>query len=393
MKRANEAIETARDFIRTVDNPASKTRLQAQIRKYGEILGRCTPGKPITAAQYLAGEWKGATDHFVVCSSGEARSILAEATPLLPLLIPAELNTQVERLQLDRYLTILETRPTLDVHDFDAEGDLVVPERLESRYATALFRDESRGPINLLNLRGYKQNPTPSCLAGLEAYTILDAIQEESENGKAPERLLSDLSECARFQLCGNRGAFHLEHIDHHGTLTTTFSDDGEKLWPGWPGLRLEDILEWAQSGELPAGPCVGIYLGPGYLLVQPQAYLHAPLSLTDVLMTGTMHWDSRAMLKVMRLSKMEIQHPHITNEAPAKEFLGKINQIRTLWTQGHPAWPWGSEDELRQFSELVEWFSEGCTCETRCGKGCKCKGNESSCDGRCHPGKSCQNT
>ena len=81
-----------------------------------------------------------------------------------------ELNDQVERLQLDRYLTILETRPTLDVHDFDAEGDLVVPERLESIYATTLFRDESRGPINLLNLRGYKQNPTPSCLAGLEAY-------------------------------------------------------------------------------------------------------------------------------------------------------------------------------------------------------------------------------
>lgn len=154
MKRANEAIETARDFIRTVDNPASQTRLQAQIRKYGEILERCTPGKLITAAQYLAGEWKRATDYFVVCSSREARSILAEATPLLLLLIPAELNTQVERLQLDRYLTILETRPTLDVHDFDAEGDVVVPERLESRSATALFRDESKGPINLLNLRG-----------------------------------------------------------------------------------------------------------------------------------------------------------------------------------------------------------------------------------------------
>ena len=74
---------------------------------------------------------------------------------------------------------------------------------------------------------------------------------------------------------------------------------------------------------------------------------------MTDVLMTGTMHWDSRRMVSVLEQSLLELTYPTITNEDPAAEFDVKIRLIEQLWRGASTAWPWGTTEELDEFSRL----------------------------------------
>lgn len=60
-------------------------------------------------------------------------------------------------------------------------------------------------------------------------------------------------------------------------------------------------------------------------------------------------------MLGVMQLSDLERQYPHITNEDPAHEFVGKVDRIGAHWQARLPAWPWGPADHLPQYLEFVK--------------------------------------
>jgi hypothetical protein len=48
------------------------------------------------------------------------------------------------------------------------------------------------------------------------------------------------------------------------------------------------------------------ISLGPGDLLIQPAGTVHAPCTMKDALVTGTMHWDSRELARIMLLALYE---------------------------------------------------------------------------------------
>ncbi|KAK5429116.1 hypothetical protein LTR34_007575 [Exophiala xenobiotica] len=82
---------------------------------------------------------------------------------------------------------------------------------------------------------------------------------------------------------------------------------------------------------------------------------IHAPYSMTDVLMTGTMHWDSRNLVQVMSQSLLELAHPSTTNEDPAKEFLSKSKTIATLWQDRRQPWQWGWPAELMKYKKLLQ--------------------------------------
>ena len=179
-------------------------------------------------------------------------------------------------------------------------------------------------------------------------------LNEGLENGKVASQVPYDLSACTHFQICGKKGAFHLPHIDRGGVITTLTADDGYKLCPVWPGDSIERIREWAASGSLPNGPCVGLYLPPGSCLVMPGGLVHGPCSLSNVLMTGTVHWDSRSMCRPMELSALEKLYPHITKEEPAKELRRKIYHIQHLWERQSPVFEWGSAHEYQQFMKLI---------------------------------------
>ena len=89
--------------------------------------------------------------------------------------------------------------PTVDVHDFDQAlpNGLITPRSMDPLSALALFRDPAHGPINMLSLGAYKENPIPSCMVGLPAYGIMSQVKEQS--GKLEQPVILDLSDSARF--------------------------------------------------------------------------------------------------------------------------------------------------------------------------------------------------
>lgn len=347
-----EAISRARDIFNTTQYARVDLREQ-----YAGVLGNCKVGTPIAAAEYLSQSWKKSqpAPDFILCSQDDARRILDVSTPSLPILIPPEPHIEHHRLSMAQYLSYLKTTPEIDVHDFNQErsdGHFDIPKRMESAAAIDLFEDASKGPVNLLNLGRYKQNPVPPCLSNLIPYQILESVKEQPESGKRTHVKLSDLSECTAFHLCAKRGALSLAHMDHLGMMATIFNDDGEKLWPFWPGA---DPNQWATSGELPSSPPCALYLYPGCTLIQPPGTIHAPFSMTDVLMTGTMHWDSRNLLQVMKLSKLSTEFGHVTNEGLPLEFLRKACLIENLWRRGDSTWPWPPPGQLEAYVQILE--------------------------------------
>jgi len=80
---------------------------------------------------------------------------------------------------------------------------------------------------------------------------------------------------------------------------------------------------------------------------------IHAPYTITDCLMTGTMHWVTTEMLKVMQLCIEEKVHAEITNEDPAYEFKDKTKRIEELWRVRAKPYEWGTDKELEEFSLL----------------------------------------
>jgi hypothetical protein len=273
------------------------------------------------------------------------------------LLIPGE-DSPRQTLSRDEYLRYLLTKPTIDVHKYDSRvdetGRYLFPETLKSAEAVRAFQNQEGWPVNFLNLDVYKQNETPPCIAGIPAFSILRDTREGNQSGKRSRSRPSDLSSCVGFQIFGKAGVFSLPHWDHHGVITTALCEDGEKLWLIWPELTDEELHTWATELDIaPRPPPYAIYLSPGDLLVQPPGRVHAPYSLTDVLMTGTMHWDSRDMTRVLLLSLYERDHPKVTNEEPAKEFSSKLKNIQSLWEDGAEAYPWGTQEDFAVFSQL----------------------------------------
>jgi hypothetical protein len=118
---------------------------------------------------------------------------------------------------------------------------------------------------------------------------------------------------------------------------------------------------QWATSDDIAAEPApFAMYLQERDLFVQRAGTVHAPYSITDVLMTGTMHWDSRQLGQVLWQSIYERKYPKITNENSAKEFVSKLETIKKLWRDQNPTWPWGTEAELEEFTALLEEYKAG---------------------------------
>lgn len=339
-------------------------RLTVELPDYQREITRLQRGEPITYEEYgqmyQAGQLRNLACRrykYVVCSMEEARTILLFKDLCMPLLVlasPAELGAG-RTLSLDSYLAYLSTKETVDVHIYDQApdeaGQYVQPVSLDAARAVALFRSLSAGPVNFLNLDVYKQNEIPDCLVDLPAYSLLRDLRNHNHSGKPTEKQTNDLSACVAYQICGKAGSFSFPHIDHHGVVNTTRAEEGEKLWVTWPELVDEEFEQWAVNDDLaPAPSAFPIYLRPGDLLIQPPRRVHAPYSITDVLMTGTMHWDSRQMVPMLQQSLYERRYPKITNEDPAMEFGAKLETVEELWYRRAAPWPWPPQRQLEQF-------------------------------------------
>jgi hypothetical protein len=347
------------------------SRLAEELPVYLGILRRQRSGEPITYEEYMRTDWQNLAHDdslrwkYVVCSTEEARKIHETTSPAVPLVELPALSPHVQRRSMslygpDGYLAYLSTKPDIDVHRYNVEVDTENYEHLRptsTRTFEAIpeFCNPDTGIINFLNLAAWKPNEIPSSILGLRQYSFLRDQWEINQSGKREELQVNDLSACVAFQICGKAGVFSLPHIDHHGVLTTAEVEEGEKLWLSWPRLQDEEMIDWGR-GKTTLGPApapFAIYLTKGAILHQPAGTPHAPFSITNILMTGTMFWDTRAMARTLKLCLIERRFPEITNEDTAKELTAKL--VRALQLEENEYYPWGPAEERNEYAELLK--------------------------------------
>ncbi|KAI3570813.1 hypothetical protein IWW34DRAFT_812157 [Fusarium oxysporum f. sp. albedinis] len=324
----------------------TNTRTREDVTQIVEMLENCTIQKPLTAREVLRLRPSGSlSKKLVVCSEDDAHKIFDKGPPCFPVLV-VESSTQ-QHISIDWFLGILETRANLDVHDFgkNIKNKGRVAERIPSSSAIDMFKSRQKMqrngsriyPLNFLNLNGIKDNAVPGFLANRKDFKILELSREE--NGKREYRTEStDLDESTSFHLLASQGAVHLPHVDHHYVYTTIFNEEGHKLWLMWPGLGIDGLQTWRETGQVPDGG-IPVYIAPGYTLIQPPGTLHAPITVSDCLMTGTMHWHSSQLHNILRYTKAEIEDPEITNESFSRQFIEKMTIILALWRRGSKAY------------------------------------------------------
>lgn len=345
---------------------ATKSRQLEDLRVCCNLLRDAVVGRVLTAEQYATAEWArdgGPATTIVACSSDDARLLLNAGPPRVPMIIPPSLNAdQARRLDVEEYLHVLKSRGRVDVHVFQRSGsENYLPQSLDAHDAVDMLRDAGTGPLNMLNLAGYKQNAVPSCIADLPDYDIMRSFSAVTANGKQASSAANDtLHTSTQFQLLATEFACHLPHIDRHGVITTVFNDSGRKLWLAWTGSS-EDELVRVEKEDLPTSPAIAIYIEEGATLIQPPGTPHAPLSLSTVLMTGTMHWHTRTVKQVLELTLRQLRHPSITNEGLADDFVAAMKAILGQWKHskqekdGPGPWAWGRVEELYDAERLLD--------------------------------------
>jgi hypothetical protein len=310
----------------------------------------------------------------LICSDSEADSIFTEAgIPGVPLLIPITRNSRPPPVQgMNPFLEYIATKGHVGMHIFSSDqrkkkakakkakakdtsretSEFISAEPFTGQEAVDIFRSPDPMPCNFLDLQIHKPNPQPWFVAQHRDLQIMRDIPEHNIAGKQSETVLSDLSNCDAFHICAKAGAFTMPHMDHHHVTTIITCEEGEKLWLIWPQQTDEELRTWAKDGQYcPSFRPFAVFLRPGDILVLPPGRVHAPFSPTDVLMTGTMHWHSRHLVGVPIQSLLEVEHPTVTNEEPAKEFIGKMKNIAKFWRDRKGPWEFGTDDQLQQFT------------------------------------------
>ncbi|CAJ2514311.1 Uu.00g024300.m01.CDS01 [Anthostomella pinea] len=378
LKRASAAILNAHKILTSLrDEAKPRSRMNIEAGDYLVAINSCTVGQPVTAAYYTHinnRKWNKPTDNFVFCSSRDAEEILKRGPPLLPNVIPIDWNNDAKHsLNISEFLEQLTIGPMLEFHGFERElpqQGYVTPVKLDSKLAIDKFKDDARGPLNFLNLRGRKPNQVPSCLARLPEYHIIGLGTENGKEGKPG----GDLTRSIRFHLLASKGAIHSAHINRHGMITTIFNEEGDKLWPLWVRANVRD---WAESRALPTGPLVGLLLAKGYTLIQPGGTIHMPCTIGErVLLSGTMHWHPRQVLQILQQTQVEIECPHVTNEPVSGQFLGEISLILRLWKANTPLFDWGSQEDLEECESILKRL-QGMLCTIKKRKRGKAKAGE----------------
>jgi hypothetical protein len=362
------AIQKTFDQIQEqlLDNPfGESSRLGQELPEYLREIQRHVPVKPLTFREYVSMlDTRDDVEanfryEYVVCSSIQAHRILKIGCPKVPIVVPRS-DSSKPTMTIDEYVIYLSTTPRIDVHTYsqivDDEGEYLKPLPLSAVKAIELFRDKAAGPVNFLDLGIHKQNEVPSCLVDLPAYRILRDVQGYKPSNETTGYHAPDLSSGVAFQVLGKNGVQSLSHVDQHHVMTTVRIEEGEKAWSMSPVLTQEEMDRFATSDDIaPRPPPFIICLRAGDLLIQPPGRVHSPYSITDVLMTGTMHWDSRQLAEIMRHTLYTRENPKITNEDPANDITSKLEIIESLWKQKHSAWPWGSDEHLTEFSKLLK--------------------------------------
>ncbi|KAF7562465.1 hypothetical protein G7046_g1688 [Stylonectria norvegica] len=321
-----------------------------------EILESMGLGRPI-AADDAPTAIDGPTDQFILeASTKKLRKLLERGPPCIPILQPGA----HDGMSVSTALAAVESRGDADLHDF-ASITTHAAITMNGRDAVTLFEERRRGaglPVNCLSIKQIKENPTPEIIANLRAYQAISAVGNGNDKSRA--RKSHDLEDSQVFQLLATKNAHHLPHIDRHGVITTVCNEDGDKLWLCWVGLTLEQLAFCGRSrfAEWPAEVKergMAIHIPRGWTLIQPSGTLHAPLTLQDCFMTGTMHWNSLSIPRILALTKLELMTPSLTNEDLSPQFVPEMSGLLGAWKKGKEYLPWPPIETLAVASEILK--------------------------------------
>lgn len=364
-KTIQKLEETKEKVMNMLQRSDKQGRMREELPDYMAQLNRCQPVKILSYTEYrrLAPTNEIPAASIVLCSPSEAQSLLERTPPRIPLVVPAELRSDLPRRSLTTVRDYLEwlarTQEYVHIHDLSASS-AATPPQVTGVNAKNMFFDPHQGPINMLDLRTRRGNGIPDFIDEVHALRISREVIGTGQAGRDGSSIANDLSTRQTFAILGEEDAWSTAHWDHHGKLTTLEVQDGEKNWLTWPQLSRQERLEWAHNLRTdgkswsPSSAPYPIFLGPGDILVQPPGIVHAPFTLKSCLGYGSTHWHSTRMKEVMEQSNFELTHPEVTNEDPTWEAHGKFEAIERIWTldraDGTETYPWGDSLAFEQF-------------------------------------------
>ena len=397
-RQAAEALEKGASMIVGGKMKFPKNSWGRKQYQYFElIITKADIGEALTPAEYCSKQRHELNNrNFVVCATvEEALVVILHGRIVIPILILNSSSSSLLQAQaahtVNKYLqNLISNKGMVDLHVFnkklEKDGTSKV-ERLLTTKAIEIFMDPKK-TTNMLNLRCCRANPIPDAMAAMNSMQAIPHLTDRLANGKnmqvkipevkAPppprwksrqaknaaeepvQRVLSlDLLEISQsFSLLANMGAIHQPHVDRCGVITCIRCEQGAKLWITWILLTAEEWRKWLDEGTLTLRPGTAIYIPQGATLIQPAQTLHAPLSLSDVLMSGTMHWDERDIAPAFRGTQMDLEVRNSTNEDCPVDVYEMLELVLELWEEevvrgdAEPL-KWGSAEELAECKAL----------------------------------------
>jgi len=344
-------------------------RFPSQAKEYQRTLEQHRSVHPISALEYSNGGPEFAEGTIVICTSRQARQLLETCTLSVPLMVPRQFN---DAPQPPKLLTIEQFRQQLhfrkpvrgnawiDVQDFSNDD---ITKKWELDAALQHMEDPECGPINFLNIRTLRENVVPWELQGLADYRVL---QESGRAGVGNDNQ-QGLNFPDTFALWGKQGTWSLPHVDKHGLYTAVLCELGEKLWFSW-SLDGKALEEWANDRQCggryePTQAGFPILMRDGDLLIQPPGTVHAPASVTNVIMTGYFFWCSRTMNTTARCALLDLKCPDITNEDVQPKLGDKLKHLAQASDLGRLPYHWGKQEDVAEFHRLEKvstWVALG---------------------------------
>ncbi|KAM0806459.1 putative JmjC domain-containing protein [Seiridium cardinale] len=395
MQWTEDSLDTISQMERGAPSDALIKTTGPMYRRY--ILQVCKDNEAtnfISAAQYKASVTRlGSSAAFgpgtvVLCTLDELRGLIEISPPLANILVPPEWNETPQapltcdavfaHLQaIGREVDVQVTYAKIHPKSIQVKGGAsAVAEKLSVGRVVEIFKqpDAEAGPINLLSVPGSFSNLLPD-LEGVASFNFMDWAAKtlsrdvnNSGSGAYDEGFTrKDIK--PEFVICGQKGVFSMPHVDPH--ITVIAPQDGRKLWPvlasSNPDAARQFFLRFSDPertyGQLPSKsvgsflrsmPWTPLALEPGAVLVMPHATVHAPYSHDDVVCTGSMHMDSRAILCDIQLANQMLVFPEITNDDPEPGYVYVVAHALRMWKEPQQLHLWGSERErLQSLEEL----------------------------------------
>jgi hypothetical protein len=379
------------DVQRTIDefvNLPENSRLRQELPRYYEILRSAIPPEVLSYAEFTSLRDL-PTDAILQLTMEEATLVLMQGPLRIPILVPSRFRQDfIHKTTINTFLQQDHMGHWIMVQDYAkpiANGDV---RRMQKAEFTRKYFDPRHYPLNCLDLAGTTLNPDPPCYVRIPSLHLLRKVAAGGYGGKMHYMRNNDLAASQSFMLLAKAGAWSMPHIDRSGVLSSVECMEGKKLWLTWTGLAIEELeaydesaadapracqetppsrtndaafTDWQQNyASAPRIRPIAPLITAGDLYLQPSGELHSPYSSTDVLMHGTMHWDSRDTERIMQLAMLETHHRSITNEDEPNDFYHLMQ--RTMYKMredkrctGNGGFEWPDSNKKKKSEELFE--------------------------------------